>query len=118
MIPIDEVIDVDVHLPGCPPHPYYIAQAIKVLLGQEGATMPAGTVCSQCDRKMEKRTGVKLQRGAVAAPEKDVCFLSQGVICLGSVTLDRCRAQCTNRGVPAPGAPALRWPLQWNPSLT
>lgn len=103
VIPIDEVVEVDVHLPGCPPHPYYIAQAIKVLLGQEGAVMPAGTVCSQCNRRMEKREGVTLQKGAVTAPEKDICFLSQGVICLGSVTLERCRAQCTNKGVTCAG---------------
>lgn len=103
VIPIDEVVEVDVHLPGCPPHPYYIAQAIKVLSGVKGASMSAGTVCSRCDRKMEKRQGVTLKRGAVTAPEKDVCLLSQGVICLGSVTLDRCRAQCTNRGVACAG---------------
>lgn len=103
VIPIDEVVEVDVHLPGCPPHPYYIAQAIKVLLGEEGAVMPAGTVCSQCNRKMEKREGVVFKKGAVTAPEKDICFLSQGVICLGSVTLDRCRAQCTNKGVTCAG---------------
>lgn len=117
VIPIDEVIDVDVHLPGCPPHPYYIAQAIKVLLGQDGAVMPAGTVCSQCSRKMEKRTGVKLQRGAVAAPEKDVCFLSQGVVCLGSVTLDRCRAQCTNRGVACAGCTGPSVAVAMEPQL-
>jgi len=103
VIPIDEVVEVDVHLPGCPPHPYYIAQAIKVLLGEEGAVMPAGTVCSQCNRKMVKREGVVFQKGAVTAPEKDICFLSQGVICLGSVTLERCRAQCTNKGVTCAG---------------
>jgi F420-non-reducing hydrogenase small subunit len=103
VIPIDEVVEVDVHLPGCPPHPYYIAQAIKVLLGEKGAIMPAGTVCSQCKRTMEKRQGVTLKKGAVSAPEKDVCFLSQGVICLGSVTLERCRAQCTNKGVACAG---------------
>lgn len=103
VIPIDEVVKVDVHLPGCPPHPYYIAQAIKVLLGEKDAVMPAGTVCSTCNRKMEKRKGVTLRKGAVTAPEKDVCFLSQGVICLGSVTLDRCRAQCTNKGVACAG---------------
>ncbi|MCK5036070.1 MAG: methyl viologen-reducing hydrogenase [Candidatus Sabulitectum sp.] len=103
VIPIDEVVEVDVHLPGCPPHPYYIAQAIKVLLGEEGAVMPAGTVCSQCSRKMVKREGVVFKKGAVTAPEKDICFLSQGVICLGSVTLERCRAQCTNKGVTCAG---------------
>ncbi len=103
VIPIDEVVTVDVYLPGCPPHPYYIAQAIKVLLGREGAVMPSGTVCSQCGRTMEKRTGVTLQKGAVSAPEKDICFLSQGVICLGSVTLERCRAQCVNKGVACAG---------------
>jgi len=103
VIPIDEVVKVDMYLPGCPPHPYYIALAIKVLLQDGDSVMPAGTVCSQCSRKMVKRKGVTLKRGAVTAPESDICFLSQGVICLGSVTLERCRSQCPSKGVSCAG---------------
>jgi len=36
-------------------------------------------------------------------PEPNVCFLSQGYICMGSVTLDRCLAPCPANGVPCTG---------------
>jgi F420-non-reducing hydrogenase small subunit len=37
------------------------------------------------------------------APEDDICFLSQGYICLGSATLDRCLAPCPNHGIMCSG---------------
>jgi F420-non-reducing hydrogenase small subunit len=100
--PIDEFVDVDLYLPGCPPHPYFIAQSVRNLLSINGQQLTHRSVCSDCKRRMEKREGVKLQPGAVAG-EDDVCFLSQGIICLGSVTLNRCLAQCPNAGVPCAG---------------
>lgn len=103
VIPIDEVVDIDFYIPGCPPHPYFIALAIKTLLGASVPPMQAKTVCSACNRKMEKREGVKLQKGMSSGTEEDVCLLSQGVVCLGSVTLDRCQAQCPNMGVACAG---------------
>lgn len=103
VIPINEVVDVDFYIPGCPPHPYFIALALKTLLGAEAPELVAKTVCSSCNRKMEKREGVTLKKGMSSAPEEDVCLLSQGVICLGSVTLDRCQAQCPNKGVACAG---------------
>jgi len=103
VIPIDEVVDIDFHIPGCPPHPYYIALAIKTLIGAQVPAMPVKTVCASCERRMEKREGVVLKRGMSYASEDDVCLLSQGVVCLGSVTLDRCQAQCPNKGVACAG---------------
>jgi F420-non-reducing hydrogenase small subunit len=101
--PIDEVVDIDFYIPGCPPHPFFIALAVKTLLGASVPVMSTKTVCSACQRKMEKREGVKLQKGMSSGTEEDVCLLSQGVICLGSVTLDRCQAQCPNKGVACAG---------------
>lgn len=101
--PINEAVDIDFYIPGCPPHPYYIALGIKTLLGAAVPEMEVKTVCSACGRRMEKREGVKLQKGMSTGTEEDVCLLSQGIICLGSVSLDRCQAQCPNRGVACAG---------------
>ncbi len=101
--PLNEVVDIDFFIPGCPPHPYYIALAVNTLLGASKLPISMKTVCSACNRRMEKREGVKFQRGMSTAPEEDICFLSQGVICLGSVTLDRCQAQCPNKGIACAG---------------
>lgn len=103
VVPINEVVDVDFYLPGCPPHPYFIALAVNTLLGASVPAISCKTVCSECTRTMEKKEGVTLQRGVLNAEDEDLCLLSQGVICLGSVTLDRCKAQCPNKGVACTG---------------
>ena len=103
VIPIDEVVEVDFYLPGCPPHPLFTASAIRALCGNSGAQLSEKTVCSDCTRKMRKCAGVNLKKGAVTADDKDLCFLSQGVVCMGSVTLNRCLAQCPAAGVACAG---------------
>jgi F420-non-reducing hydrogenase small subunit len=106
VIPIDEVVPVDYYLPGCPPSPYFIASALRLMLdGPQGKQTPlvSGTVCGKCQRKMRKAPGTPLQKGAITAPDAERCFLSQGVICMGSVTLDRCLAPCPKSGVVCTG---------------
>lgn len=101
--PIDEVVEVDMYLPGCPPHPFYIAAGLRALLGAGTVPVTGKTVCSECERRMKKTEGASLRKGAVTAPDPETCLLSQGVVCMGSVTLDRCRSQCPNRGVACAG---------------
>jgi F420-non-reducing hydrogenase small subunit len=101
--PIDEVVNVDIAVPGCPPNPFWIATLLNAVGSSNMAALTQKTVCSRCDRTMKKTTGQTLKKGAVTAPEKDMCFLSQGVVCMGSVTLERCLAQCPNHGVACGG---------------
>lgn len=103
VVPVDEVVDVDLYLTGCPPHPYFIASAITKVLGSQAPPLTGKTVCADCQRKMEKRDGVLLKKGAVTADDDGLCFLSQGVICLGSVTLNRCLSPCPGIGVACTG---------------
>jgi len=101
--PVDEVVDVDIYLPGCPPHPYFIASQIASLLGSSAPPLTGKTVCADCERTMAKRDGVTLKKGTVTADDDSLCFLSQGVICLGSVTLNRCLSPCPGVGVACTG---------------
>jgi F420-non-reducing hydrogenase small subunit len=101
--PISEVVKVDAYLPGCPPHPFWIASLLGSLATPDRKQLAMKTVCSKCERSMKNTTGVPLQKGAASAPDREVCLLSQGVVCLGSVTLERCLAQCPNRGVACGG---------------
>lgn len=103
VVPIDEVVKVDLYLPGCPPHPYFIAAGLRALLGASGPPLTGKTVCSECERTMRKVQGVALNKGAVTADDDTACFLSQGVMCLGSVSLNRCQAPCPNSGVACTG---------------
>lgn len=103
VVPLDEVVEVDFYLPGCPPHPYFIAAGLRALLGAQAPPLSTKPVCAECTRKMRKRPGVELQKAAVTAPDPELCFLSQGVICLGSVSLNRCQAPCPANGIACTG---------------
>ncbi len=101
--PIDEVIDVDLFLPGCPPHASFIVDSLKTLI--EGRTPKARSesVCARCKRTMKKTETCQIKNNHDGVPDPDTCFLSQGYVCLGSVTLDRCLAPCPNQGIMCTG---------------
>lgn len=101
--PIDQVIDVDLYLAGCPPHPAYIFDALLSLL--EGRTPKATreSVCAKCKRQMKKSDASGILQHTDGIPDPDLCFLSQGYICMGSATIDRCLAPCPTNGVPCTG---------------
>ena len=101
--PIDEVIDVDLYLPGCPPHPHFIFEGLKSLVAATEPRTDKTTVCAACRRTMVKTEVSEIKNNLDEAPEDDICFLSQGYICLGSATLDRCLAPCPNHGIMCSG---------------
>jgi F420-non-reducing hydrogenase small subunit len=101
--PIDTVINVDLYLAGCPPHPTYIFDALLSLL--EGRTPKATkeSVCAKCKRQMKKSDVAAIRQHTDGIPDPDLCFLSQGYICMGSATIDRCLSPCPTNGVPCTG---------------
>jgi F420-non-reducing hydrogenase small subunit len=108
---LDQVIDVDYYLPGCPPVPKLLKQAIDVLLS--GKLPPKGTVlapdialCDECSRKATKPTDLsiaefKRPHWIVIDPEK--CLLAQGVVCMGPATRAGCGAACCDGNMPCTG---------------
>ncbi len=97
---VNEVIDVDISLPGCPPHPDLIGDALLALL--DGATefkLPERSVCDSCKvvRLEKAASGADIKR-ALTNPEFDVdepvekmrCLMEQGYLCLGPVTVAGC----------------------------
>ena len=101
--PIDEVIEVDLYLPGCPPHAHFIFEALSSLVTGTRPRVNGETVCARCDRVMTKTDVTALKENHEGIPEEGVCFLSQGYICLGSATLDRCLAPCPAHGIQCTG---------------
>lgn len=101
--PLDEVIDVDLYLPGCPPHATFIFDALIALV--QGRTPVANdeAVCGRCRREMVKTAVPHIQKSYEGKPDEKQCLLSQGYVCLGSVTLDRCLAPCPRNGVACTG---------------
>jgi F420-non-reducing hydrogenase small subunit len=103
VVPIDEVIPVDLYLPGCPPHPAFILEALLSLVQGRPPKTRQESVCARCKRTMVKTDVDRIKSNHEGDPDADQCLLSQGYVCLGSVTLDRCAAPCPNNGVTCTG---------------
>jgi len=107
---LDSEIKVDVYMPGCPPHYAFIIEGLRALLSGREPTMGQHNVCSDCVRSMDKTDVTTMRRSFEGEFDPNLCFLSQGILCFGSVALDRCRrAPCPTVGVPcfACGGPSL-----------
>lgn len=101
--PLDAVIEVDLYLPGCPPHPLFVFEALSALVEGREPEAVRRSVCAKCKRKMEKTEVAELKSHSDGIPDPERCFLSQGYTCMGSVTIDRCLAPCPENGVPCTG---------------
>ena len=109
--PLDQVVEVDYYVPGCPPTPRITKAAIGALL--EGKLPPKGSVlapdialCDGCPRKETKPTNVsfsEFKRPHLTALDAGLCFLAQGVVCMGPATRGGCEALCPNGGMPCTG---------------
>lgn len=117
VVPVNEVIPVDLYLPGCPPHPAWIATALGALHDPVQHTLEQKTVCSRCERTMKKQSGVTLQTASVHGADDKLCLLCQGIVCLGSVTMDRCQSPCPNRGVACAGCAGPSFDIIVEPHL-
>ena len=102
---LDEFVDVDIYLPGCPPHPDWITAAVLALLeGKTEFKMPERSVCDTCPTIRERKKGFEDIKRVLETPQFDPdkpldemrCLLEQGFICLGPVT----RAGCGGKGKP------------------
>ncbi len=113
VLTLDDVVDVDYYMPGCPPTTELINLFLDVVEKhvKEGAELPPkGTViasqktlCDECKRKKDVTTidGVHLPHEIDIDPEK--CMLEQGVICLGPATRAGCGAKCIDANQPCRG---------------
>ncbi|MBN1163300.1 MAG: oxidoreductase [Candidatus Krumholzibacteriota bacterium] len=106
---LDQVVEVDYYIPGCPPVPSQIISALTAVwegaLPEKGSIIGAGTrtLCDECPRNKEEKEITIFKRPVEMIPEPDKCLLEQGLICLGPVTREGCGARCINSNVPCRG---------------
>jgi F420-non-reducing hydrogenase small subunit len=106
-----DIIDVDYYLPGCPPPPDLIANAVfAVLEGKlpaRGATLaPSKPLCDACPRNQSKPQKIEIsefKRIHEVEAKDDLCFLAQGIICLGPAIRSGCGETCIRTNVPCRG---------------
>jgi F420-non-reducing hydrogenase small subunit len=107
---LDEVVDVDYYMPGCPPESHQsaavVALVVDVLHGQaalppKGSVIGAGgsTVCDESPRTRNVKTIKKFVRVQdVAVIDPQMCLLEQGIPCNGPATRSGCGALCPKAG--------------------
>jgi F420-non-reducing hydrogenase small subunit len=108
---LDQVIDVDYYLPGCPPPTHLILAAVTALvegnLPEKGAVLaPDVALCSECPRaetKPEKLTLESFRRPHEIVADPEICLLAQGLVCLGPATRAGCNAACIVGNMPCTG---------------
>ena len=93
---LDEIVKVDVYIPGCPTNPELVAQAVTSLLQGKPFVLPERSVCDDCPTKREKKavTAVKRPLESVVPVtqklEESRCFMELGYLCVGPATKSGC----------------------------
>lgn len=100
---LDEKVEIDMFIPGCPPNSQLIAEVITALVEGKDPVLPRKAVCSTCPTRREGKGGVKQVRrfrflqNAQFDHEKPIddmrCLLEQGLTCMGLVTAAGCAKQ-------------------------
>lgn len=106
---LDQVVDVDYYMPGCPPSAARIWEVMQAIIS--GALPPKGatvgvtnkTVCDECPREKHNKKISAFYRPHQIIPDPNQCLLEQGLVCLGPVTRGGCGAQCISANMPCRG---------------
>jgi F420-non-reducing hydrogenase small subunit len=101
--PIDAYAYVDYYIPGCPPPLPILRSTLTHLFNGKEPPRVDLPVCAECKRIANSEVQREIKRTLNTVPEKEECLLSQGYICLGSVSRGGCEAPCTQAGVPCLG---------------
>jgi F420-non-reducing hydrogenase small subunit len=108
---LDQVVDVDYYLPGCPPQTERLVEVFMAIVkGEElppkGSVVGANdkTQCDECERKKSENKLVKrFYRPWQIEDDGETCFLEQGVICMGPATRGGCGYRCIEGNAPCRG---------------
>ena len=106
---LDQTVDVDYYLPGCPPPTKLILNAVTAILEgnvpEKGSVLaPMKSVCDECSRERSEKmlTGVKRVYETTDI-DSEKCLLEQGIVCMGPATRAGCDALCLDANMPCTG---------------
>lgn len=108
---LDQTVDVDYYLPGCPPQTERLVEVfMAVVTGSE--LPPKGSVigvsgkvqCDECKRKKSEKQGIlKFYRPWEVKDDGETCLNEQGILCLGPATRGGCGVRCVEGNAPCRG---------------
>jgi len=108
---LDQVVEVDYYLPGCPPTPEIIGNALAAILEgrlpERGSWLaPDRALCDTCPRRETRDPHARID--AIHMPHEiqadpDTCLLQQGLLCCGPATRSGCGALCIAANMPCTG---------------
>lgn len=109
--PLEHAIPVDYYLPGCPPPPDLIMNAVNAILTNQlpkkGAVLaPNISLCDTCPRnesKPERLVIKEIKRPWEIKIDPEKCFLAQGLFCYGPATRSGCGETCIRANMPCRG---------------
>ncbi len=111
---LDQVVDVDYYIPGCPPVPSRIWSVVEFILSGEplppkGSVLGAGTktCCDECTRQRNEKKLKEFHRPFEIQADPALCLLDQGIVCMGPATRDGCGALCPKANMPCRGCYGL-----------
>ncbi len=107
---LDQVVDVDYYIPGCPPEPHQIWAVLEIVvaaLTAGGPLPPKGSivgaskvaVCEECARTRNEKSIDRFYRPQEIIPDPNLCLLEQGLVCMGIATRGGCGALCPQVGM-------------------
>jgi len=94
MYPVCSFVDVDYYIPGCPPMPLLIVHTLKSVVSRKTPIRHQSVVCTECHRKIIPAKLDRLYGIYEKEANPETCLVSQGFICLGSLTREGCGAPC------------------------
>jgi len=105
---LDQTVEVDYYLPGCPPEADRIWEALVAVLENElppkGSVIgPTTTVCDECKRTRSEKRIQGFKRTWEVIPDEETCLLEQGLVCCGIATRAGCGALCPQVNSPCIG---------------
>lgn len=105
---LDQTVEVDYYLSGCPPPVPLIVEAVEAIITNKlppkgTVLMPTKSICDECPREKKDKKLSEIKRIYEIDDDFETCFWDQGVICMGPATRAGCGAQCPKVNIPCTG---------------
>lgn len=111
VLKLDDIVDVDYYLPGCPPQTERLVEVFMAIvsgteLPPKGSVVGANqkSQCEECKREKSDNKLIKeFKNSWEVEDDGKTCFLEQGVICMGPATRGGCGVRCIEGNAPCRG---------------